>query len=119
MWDDAVFAARTSDAKHPRLDDHAAGEALQLLRHMMESGKKQSVVTKGKLSLSPEVTTVKGSTVEITDCADTTNWLQYKPDGSLKNQRPGGHRRIDATAVERKGAWQVKKFYVHEVGTCG
>ncbi|MBT2676239.1 hypothetical protein J7E95_36730 [Streptomyces sp. ISL-14] len=118
MWDDAMAASRTSDAAHPQLDDHAQGGALQLLRHMMRESEKQGVVSRGQPKLAPVVTKVGASTVVIEDCADGSQWLQYTRDGSLKDDVPGGHHRIDATVGKHGDRWLVESLYIGEVGTC-
>ncbi|MET9085527.1 hypothetical protein ABZX77_27195 [Streptomyces sp. NPDC004237] len=118
MWGDVVVAARTSDAGHSRLDDHAEGGALQLLLHMMRANKEQGVVTKGQPTFAPVVTKAGASTVVIQDCADDSRWLQYTEDGSLKDDVPGGHHRVDATVSKHGGRWLVESLYIGEVGTC-
>ncbi|MER6062420.1 hypothetical protein ABT167_14745 [Streptomyces sp. NPDC001792] len=118
MWDDVVIAARTSDAEQPQLDDHAGGGALQLLRHMMQEDKRQGVVTKGRPKFAPQVVKVGASTVVIQDCADGSRWLQYAKDGSLKDDVPGGHHRVDATVRKHGRRWLVESLYIGEVGTC-
>ena len=118
MWGDVVVAARTSDAGHSRLDDHAEGGALQLLRYMMRKNKEQGVVTKGQPKFAPMVTKARGSTVIIQDCADDSRWLQYTEDGSLEDDVPGGHHRVDATVSKHGGRWLVESLYIGEVGTC-
>ncbi|GAA2661292.1 hypothetical protein [Streptomyces vastus] len=118
MWDDLVVAARTSDAEHPQLDDHANEGALELLRHMMRENKKQGVVTKGQPKFAPVVTEGGATKVVIQDCADGSHWLQYTEDGSLNNDVPGGHHRVDATVGKHKDRWLVESLYIDEVGTC-
>ncbi|MFD8723945.1 hypothetical protein ACFV2H_39825 [Streptomyces sp. NPDC059629] len=118
MWGDVVVAARTSDARNSRLDDHAEGGALQLLRHMMRANKQQGVVTKGQPTFAPVVTEAGASTVVIQDCADGSRWLQYTEGGSPKDDVPGGHHRVDATVSKQGGRWLVESLYIGEVGTC-
>ncbi len=118
MWDDAIVAARTSDDEHSRLDDHAEGGALQLLRHMMRENERQGVVTKGRPKFAPVVTKAGAATVVIQDCADGSRWLQYTKDGSPKDDVPGGHHRVDATVGKHGDRWLVESLYIGEVGTC-
>ncbi|MGW1528443.1 hypothetical protein [Streptomyces sp. NPDC002159] len=118
MWDDVVVAARTSNDERSRLDDHAEGGALELLRHMIRENEKQEVVTKGRPSFAPEVTKTGTSAVVIQDCADGSRWLQYAKDGSLKDDVPGGRHRVDATVRKRGDRWLVESLYIGEVGTC-
>ncbi|MEU4889513.1 MULTISPECIES: hypothetical protein [Streptomyces] len=118
MWDDAVAAAATSDAKHPRLHAHASAGALELLRYMMSENRKKGLVAKGRLHLDPEVEKSQATRVVIRDCADATGWLRYAEDGELENDVPGGHHRVDATVRQRSGMWRVEDLYLHEAGTC-
>lgn len=118
MWDDLVAVARTSDETNPRLDDHAESGGLGLLRYMMREGKKQGVVGKGYVRLAPVAKRVSTSKVTILDCSDSTHWLQYRLDGTLKNNVPGGHHRVEATVVQHDGRWVVNSLFIDAVGTC-
>ncbi|MCC3654008.1 hypothetical protein LIX60_21585 [Streptomyces sp. S07_1.15] len=118
MWDDALAAAATSDAKHPRLHAHASAGALELLRYMMRENRKKGLVAKGRLHLDPVVERSQAAKVVIRDCADATDWLRYTEGGELENDVPGGHHRVDATVRQRSGMWRVEDLYLHEAGTC-
>jgi hypothetical protein len=119
MWADAVAVGVKSDETDPRLDDHARNGGLGLLRYAMRQNAKQGIVAKGQVHLAPVAKRVGRSKVTIEDCLDSTHWLQYRTDGTLKNNVPGGHHKVDATVVESGGRWLVDSLYVHEVGTCG
>ena len=118
MWSDLVVAARDSDAGHARLDDHAEGGALQLLRHMMKENGEQGLVVKGAPKFAPVIMKTDASAVVIQDCADGTHWLQHTRDGALKDHVPGGHHRVDATVRRHGDTWMVASLYIDEVGTC-
>ncbi|MFE6287854.1 hypothetical protein [Streptomyces sp. NPDC057877] len=118
MWDDAVAAAKVSDAEHPRLDDHAEEGALQLLQHMMRENRQEGVVTRGRPEFAPVVTERGASEVVIEDCADGSDWLQYTEDGALKDDVPGGHHRVDATVRRHGERWLVESLRIDAVGTC-
>lgn len=118
MWGDLVVAARESDVHHARLDDHAEGGALQLLRHMMRENGEQGLVVKGAPRFAPVITKTDSSAVVIQDCADGTQWLQHTRDGALKDHVPGGHHRVDATVRRHGDLWMVESLYIDEVGTC-
>ncbi|MFB8177697.1 hypothetical protein ACFC8N_16850 [Streptomyces sp. NPDC055966] len=118
MWGDLAAAAQTSDAKYPRLEAHASGEALELLRYMMTQDRKKDVVTKGQLRLDPVAEKRDATTVVIRDCADATDWLHYANDGKREDDVPGGHHRVDATVRQQHGAWTVERLYIDRVGTC-
>lgn len=118
MWKDLVVAAQTSDAEHPQLDDHATGDALELLKHMMRDGKAKGVVTKGEPKFAPRVENVRSTTAVISDCADGTAWLRYTETGELENDTPGSHHLVDAKVVRQGGRWLVATLYIDEAGTC-
>lgn len=122
MWADMAAASRTSDPKSVRLDDHAAEGALRLLQYGLEKAQKDSVVTKGAPQLHPDVVkahpTSAPTAVELEDCMDDTKWLQYKLDGTLKNQVPGSHHHVEATVTHVRGEWKVTKLYVDQAGSC-
>ncbi len=118
MWNDLVAAATTSDPKHPRLDDHAAGGALELLRYMMRQDRNKGVITKGQLRLAPVGKNGEASKVSVRDCVDGADWLHFTRDGRLEDKIPGGHHRVNATAIERDGVWRVEHLFIDEVGTC-
>ncbi|MER5481293.1 hypothetical protein ABT026_30590 [Streptomyces sp. NPDC002734] len=119
MWEEAVEASHTANAKHPGLDDHATDGAYQLLLHMMRGYQKDGVVARGRPTFAPEVKSTSADKVVISDCSDSTNWLMYrKSDGQLEDDVPGGHHLIDATVRKHGDRWLVESLYIHEVGTC-
>ncbi|MGW1170773.1 hypothetical protein [Streptomyces sp. NPDC002550] len=118
MWRDLTVASETSDAASPLLDHHATGGALELMKYGLSKSKKQRLVSKGAPRLNPEVVSATSQRVVLVDCVDDRNWLQYKLNGELKNQVPGGHFRTDATVRRSNGVWKVSDLYMHEVGSC-
>jgi hypothetical protein len=122
MWDDVVAAATTADFQSPRLADHAASQALLLLSGSLRKANQQSLVIRGKPTLSPHVTAVAPSTrpvaVSILDCVDDSRWLNYTRDGRLQNKAPGGKHRTTATVGLLGGQWLVTRLQIGEVGTC-
>ncbi|QHA10001.1 hypothetical protein GQF42_35065 [Streptomyces broussonetiae] len=118
MWHDLAVASRTSDASSPLLDDHARGGALELLKYGLSKSKKERVVSKGAPRVDPQVVSATDQKVVLVDCVDDRNWLQYKLNGELKNDVPGGHYRTDATVRRNNGFWKVTDLYMHEAGSC-
>ncbi|WP_247702411.1 hypothetical protein [Streptomyces sp. F63] len=118
MWRDLAIASETSDAYSPLLDDHATGDALALMEHGLRKAKEEQVISKGKPRVDPSVVSSSSREVTVQDCVDGTGWLQYKPDGKLKNDVPGSHSRADATVRLDGGSWKVSKLYFHEAGSC-
>jgi hypothetical protein len=122
MWEDWIAMAATSDYQNPRLSQHTSGRALSLIYRGIYVNKRNGVVSRGRPILSPRVTaaTPAGNPdrATIVDCADSTNWLNYRPDGQLQDRTPGGHRFIQSLAVKRNGGWKIDQLVVQAIGTC-
>jgi hypothetical protein len=122
MWADWVEAAKTADYQSPKLTDHAASQALQLISMGLQRAHQRNVVVKGQPTFSPRVVKVTPQTtpvaVTIQGCADDSNWLNYTADGQLADNTPGGKHRIDATVGLLSGQWIVTHLQVGQVGTC-
>jgi hypothetical protein len=118
MWRDLTVASLTSNAASSSLDDHARDGALELMKYGLKNAKKEKLVSKGAPLLDPEVVSTIGSEVKLRDCVDDRNWLQYKLNGELKNDVPGGHFRTDAKVRRVGGVWKVSYLYMHEAGSC-
>lgn len=124
MWDDMVQAAKTSDWEDPQLGRHATKDALRVITGSLYADHKNGVITKGKLTYAPEVTSVKPkgdpATVMISDCGDSSNALKYrKKDGTRAGDAGGGRRQITAEVkLQDDGEWRVTRFAVEELGSC-
>ena len=124
MWTDVAAVAETSDWQSSRLGQHATGDALLTLSRAMYADHYNGLITKGRPVDHPQVTSMDPpaapTTVMISDCGDSTNWLKYRADnGKLADDVPGGHRTITAE-VQRSadGTWKVTQFAVQALGTC-
>ncbi|MFC9501525.1 hypothetical protein, partial [Streptomyces sp. NPDC056982] len=117
MWEDAAAASRTSDPKHQRLGDHARGNALSLLRYMMEQNHKHGATGQGAASVAPIVVKSSKTKVELLDCVDGSKWVQAEPNSS-SDGISGGHYRTEATVVWASGKWRVSELYSGEAGSC-
>lgn len=124
MWNDFAAAAATSDWRSPKLGQYATGLALSTLSRGLYADHANGVISKGgpthdilKSSAAPPNAPTK---VMITDCGDSTHWLQYRADnGQLADNTRGGHRLINATAQKQAdGSWKVTDFGVHDLGSC-
>jgi hypothetical protein len=122
MWADVVEAAKTSDYDSPRLADHADMQALLLMTGALRSAHQNKVVAKGTPRFSPQVTKVTPPdnpiAVSLKDCVDGRDWLNYRLDGRLQNDVPGGHRLTTATVGLLKGRWVVTRLEIGKAGTC-
>ncbi|MFC5108993.1 hypothetical protein [Kibdelosporangium philippinense] len=123
MWQDMAAAATTSDHQAPRLRDHAVEPALGVITRSLHADNLNGVVTKGAPRNQPTVSSMEPkedpTTVMISDCGDSSDWLKYKKDGQLLNAEPGGRQSITAEVKRQpSGAWMVTRFAVMGVGTC-
>ena len=122
MWKDLEVAGLTSDPTSPRLGDHAAGAALRLLKYGLSEDRRDGVIIKGAVALSPQVDSATPATaptlVKILDCADDTHWLLYKPDGTLKDDVPGGHFATRATVQRIGQGWMVTNLTMGDDASC-
>jgi hypothetical protein len=123
MWHAMADAALTSDWQSPKLAQYATGDAQGVISRSLYTDHLNGVVTKGEPKVSPQVSSVDPridpTTVMISDCGDSTNWLKYKTNGQLVNDTPGGRRSIIAEAKKQQdGSWKVARFAVEGVGTC-
>ncbi|WP_344287752.1 hypothetical protein [Streptomyces synnematoformans] len=117
-WRDLAAVSATPDPASPRLNDHAMGGALELMKHGLETAQKQMVVARGTPRPNPEISSASRDMVVIRDCVDGTDWLQYKQNGELKNDVPGGHFKVDASVRRVDSTWKVSDLYMHEAGSC-
>jgi hypothetical protein len=124
MWQDFAAAGATSDWRSPRLGQYATGVALTNLSRGLYADHYNGLVTKGEPILNPSVFSVDPpqdpTTVVITDCGDSTQWLKYRADnGQLADDKPGGRRLINAIVDKQSdGSWKVSDYGAHEIGTC-
>lgn len=122
MWQAYVVAARTADYRAPSLDHYAAGTALSVLTNGLYQEHQQGVVTLGQPTFDPAVTVAAASggeagRADVTDCADSSHWLNYHA-GKLIAGQPTGRRRIIARLQPLDGVWKVTYLNVGKVGTC-
>ena len=72
--------------------------------------------------MDPQVVSVSPPTdptqVDIVDCFNDTNWLNYKVSGGLQNNVPGGRHHTTATVEDTAGVWKVAELQVGVAGTC-
>ncbi|WP_199827669.1 hypothetical protein [Streptomyces specialis] len=124
MWRDMAEAAVTSDWQSPSLARHATGDALSAISRGMYADRLNGLVTLGEPVNDPQVTSVDPpkdpTTVLISDCGDSSNWLKYVDEtGELADEEPGGRQAITAEVQEQPdGAWRVTRFAVEGVGSC-
>ncbi|RKN26414.1 hypothetical protein D7318_03185 [Streptomyces radicis] len=118
MWEDATVASWTSDANHPRLNDHATDEALMLLEFVLEENAGRQQVSQGAPKHDVQVVESSAERRRLRDCMDETDWLLYDSDGELVNSVPGSHRWVHATVERRDAQWIVTDLVLEEQATC-
>jgi hypothetical protein len=122
MWQAMAKAGETADWQSAELAKYATGDALGVINRSLYTDHKNGVVSKGRPTNNPEVSSVAPSdnpvTVMISDCSDSSGWLKYK-DGKPLNDSPGGRRSITAEVKKQQdGAWRVTRFAVQGVDSC-
>ncbi|MDI5969900.1 hypothetical protein POF50_011225 [Streptomyces sp. SL13] len=124
MWRDMATASRTADWEAPALAHHATGAALSAISRGLYADHLNGLVAKGAPKDYPVVTSMDPSvdptTVMISDCGDSSQWLQYRKDtGKLADNRPGGRQAITAEVKQQgDGSWKVTRFAVEAVDSC-
>lgn len=124
MWEDYAVAGETSNGQDPRLKQHATGIALTKIEDGLEAAKDKGLVSKGRPEVNPRVSSVEPPSaptkVVISDCGDSTEWIQVRADtGEPADDSPGGKREINAVVEKQAdGVWRVTDFGVHGIGSC-
>jgi len=122
MWQAYVVAARTADYQAPMLDHYAAGGALTTLTQGLYQDHQEGDVSLGQPTFHPVVTVAKASgtdaaQADVTDCADSSHWLDYHNGKPVADQSLG-RRRIIARLQPFDGTWKVTYLNVGKAGTC-
>jgi hypothetical protein len=121
MWNAYVEAAKTSDPDAPALRTYASDDALKLIVGALVTNRAQKKVVRGDLKIDPRATVTLAAsapTATVTDCVDSTRWLEYKASGGLWDDKSGGKHRTTATVKSRNGSWKVTSFTLEGSGTC-
>jgi hypothetical protein len=122
MWAELVTAARTSNYQSTLLPQHATGDALSLLVQGLAKDRLTGIITKGRVVLQPRVSSLTPAAnptkASITDCFDDTHWIEYKTNGKLQKNAPGGRRSTTADLVRMGSTWKVSELTVRATGTC-
>ncbi|GAA1990508.1 hypothetical protein [Catenulispora subtropica] len=108
------------------LSRHATGQALTLVTDDIQRSRREGIVAKGKLMISPTVTKLDLNATppvaQVDDCADTSNFRDYHlSDGSpvvRNNGSPGGLQHFLAHVREEGGVWRVYDLHFYTAGSC-
>lgn len=122
MWAAFVKASRTADYQSPSLAHYAAGGALSLLMHGLYSNFRNGIVTRGNPVFHPTVKVASRNgqpfQATVTDCADSSTWVDYYKSGKPAPGEPRGRQRIVAQLEPFDGIWKVTYLVVEKEGTC-
>jgi hypothetical protein len=122
MWADMVAVSATGNYRDPRLARHASGQAYSLLYQGVFMLQENGLVTKGTPVLNPLVASLNSAidptAVTVQDCFDDTHWLNYRLNGELQDNTPGGHEKTEAIVVSEAGVWKVNRLAIQGSGTC-
>ncbi len=123
LWQAMAEASHTSNWQSPELVRYASGSALQVASGSLYADHYNGLVSRGAPVLHPKVTSVSPpespTTVMVFDCADSSNWLQYRTDGTLVDDEPGGRRAATSEVrLHQDGSWKVTRFAVEALGSC-
>ena len=119
-------ALENPDYRPIDLSQHATDQALTYVTNDIQRSRREGIITKGKLLISPAVTVLDLSAnppvAQVDDCADTTNFLDFRAsDGSPMGARggtPGGLQHFLARVREDRGVWRIYDLHIYTVGSC-
>jgi len=124
MWDAQVKAYSSGTLKNAGLESVAADQALAKIKVTALYYQDHGTIMKGKPKLSPKVASIStgtdSDTVTITDCIDSTNYMQvYKKTGKPVGTVDSNRRHV-ATYTARTIAtkWLITDFDIDRDRTC-
>ncbi|EFC83513.1 hypothetical protein FrEUN1fDRAFT_3412 [Parafrankia sp. EUN1f] len=122
MWEDWIAIAATGDYQDPRLARHVSGEALSSIYKAVYANQRDGLVARGAPTYAGSVTAAEPAAnpdrITIVDCSDGSSWLNYRADGQLEDNEPGGRHAIQALALKNSNTWKIDVLVIQEVGTC-
>jgi hypothetical protein len=119
MWEDIMVVSQTSDDTSAQLALHMSGQPLRFWAMSVSRDHSNGRVERGNLSWHAKVTLATPTRVEVTDCVDTTQWVNVTLDGKPSGGTPGGrHRSTAAITKAVDGSWHVSEQHIGDVGTC-
>jgi hypothetical protein len=123
LWQAMAKAGEVPDPNAPELRQYADGDALARVVRALVTYQQDGEYTQGAPVDDPKVTSDDPqdvpTTVNLTDCGDSTNWTTHKQDTKAEipnDQR--GRRLITATVKKLNGTWKVTTFQLGDIGSC-
>jgi hypothetical protein len=123
MWKAYVDASRIPDPQFPDLRRYAQDDALTVFINGLTTMHRDGLISRGDVVLHPTITAIRPDasppTVDIDDCADTSQTQLIKKDGSPYRDNPGGRQSAKATVTQvNDRVWRVTSFALYGVGSC-
>lgn len=120
FWVAVAEAGEIPDPQHPDLARYGAEDALDDVTALLIGYRETGRATSGRPQTNPEVVDSDdaSSSVEISDCGDSTDWVTYDVDSGAEVGEPGGRQQIVAVVEVVDDDWKVTAFGIDEVGSC-
>jgi hypothetical protein len=124
MWDTSIQAYQAGSSKGTHLEDYTTDKALSGVYASIVYYRDGGTTVRGKPVLSPEVTAVsldtQPRTASITDCLDTTHYVEVSRKTGKPVATADKVRRHVATATARitSGTWKIVTFSIDRERTC-
>lgn len=117
-----VDAARVADPDAPALRQYARGPALAMVVNALFGNRMQHKVVLGEPVIDPKPVDAQPAgapdRVTLSDCLDSTRWLEHKASGELWDDVPGGRRLAQVVVVRTDVGWQVESMSAEPKGSC-
>ncbi|MGW1768266.1 hypothetical protein ACWCQL_30010 [Streptomyces sp. NPDC002073] len=124
FWDAQLKVYTTGSMRGTGIERVAGGKAYTKVQVTVLYHQQRGTVMKGKPRLSPKVTALNTSknlhTATVTDCLDSTGYVQVEKDTGEPVKLADANRRHVATysALRHGGSWQIRDFDIDRDRTC-
>jgi len=124
MWRTAVQVYTSGSLTNPDLAKYATDKALSNIKVTGAYYQDHGMTVQGEPSLAPRATSVsfakKPYAVNITDCVDSTHYLEvYRATGKAVHSPAGSRRHVVTAVVGFNGtSWIVSDFTIERDRTC-
>ena len=124
MWDASAATFHAGKVTSPELEKWAVDKALASQEASGLYYQQQGTIMQGKPALSPRVTSIELTetpyTANITDCADTTHYIEvYKSSGKPVGKVSGDRHHVTTAVARFNGkSWVISEFTIARDRTC-
>ena len=109
-WDAYLAAADPMNPGDGRLDEHATGPALEVLRRSFGELASKNHVIRGELDLAPRLVSSEADVAVVSDCYGDGTGL-YDAESGMRLDQPSGRRHLVAATLRRvDGTWKVERL---------